>query len=146
MSPNPAKAPWYFMGLQELLVHLHPAFAVFVVPLLAGALLVALPYLRYGEAPSGAWFHSRTGARSALAAAGAALALTPAWVIADEAIRRTPPWLPSLPPAVRSGVVPLVLGCAVLAACMSRCAGCFPPRGSRRRRPCSPSWWSRSWC
>jgi quinol-cytochrome oxidoreductase complex cytochrome b subunit len=98
MSPNPAKAPWYFMGLQELLVHVHPAFAVFVAPLLAGALLVALPYLRYGEVPSGAWFHSRTGARSALAA-----------------IRRTPPWIPSLPPAVRSGAVPLLVACAVLA-------------------------------
>ena len=116
MSPNPAKAPWYFMGLQELLVHLHPAFAVFVVPLLAAALLVALPYLRYGETPSGAYFHSRTGARAALAAAFAALALTPAWVLADEAVRRTPPWVPALPPAVRTGLVPVVLVCAVVGA------------------------------
>jgi quinol-cytochrome oxidoreductase complex cytochrome b subunit len=116
MSPNPAKAPWYFMGLQELLVHLHPAFAVFVVPLLAAALLLALPYLRYGEAPSGAYFHSRTGARTALAAAGAALVLTPIYVLADETIRRTPPWLPSLSPAIRTGLVPVVLTCAVLAA------------------------------
>ncbi len=115
MSPNPAKAPWYFMGLQELLVHLHPAFAVFVVPLLAAALLLALPYLRYGEAPNGAYFHSRTGARTALAAAVAALVLTPVCVLADETIRRTPPWLPSLPPAVRNGFVPAVLVCAVLA-------------------------------
>ena len=27
LSPNPAKAPWYFLGFQELLVHLHPLFA-----------------------------------------------------------------------------------------------------------------------
>ena len=33
-SPNPAKAAWYFMGLQELLLHLHPTFAIFIVPLL----------------------------------------------------------------------------------------------------------------
>ena len=31
MSPNPAKAPWYFMGFQELLIHLHPTFAVLVI-------------------------------------------------------------------------------------------------------------------
>jgi len=114
MSPNPAKAPWYFMGFQELLLHLHPAFAVLVVPLLAAALLVALPYLRYAEAPSGAYFHSSTGVRAALAAAAAALVLAPVWVLADEAVRRTPPWIPSLPQVVRNGLVPLLLVCAVL--------------------------------
>ncbi len=115
MSPNPAKAPWYFMGFQELLLHLHPAFAVLVVPLLAAALLAALPYLRYDEAPSGAYFHSRTGAATALAAAAAALVLTPAWVLADEAVRRAPPWLPALPGAVRAGLLPVLAWCAVLA-------------------------------
>ena len=24
VTPNPAKAPWYFLGLQELLLHMHP--------------------------------------------------------------------------------------------------------------------------
>ncbi len=33
MSPNPAKAPWYFAALQELLMHLHPSVAVLLVPL-----------------------------------------------------------------------------------------------------------------
>ena len=116
MSPNPAKAPWYFMGLQELLVHLHPAFAVFVLPLLAAALLLALPFLPLGETPSGAYFHSRTGMRTARAAALAALLLTPLAVVADEAVRHAPPWLPALPTVVRTGVVPLALGCALLAA------------------------------
>jgi len=116
MSPNPAKAPWYFMGLQELLVHLHPAFAVLVVPLLAAAALVALPYLRYGEAPSGEYFHSRTGARAAAAAAAAALVLTPLWVLADEGVRRGPAWLPFLPPAVRAGLLPVLAALLVFAA------------------------------
>jgi quinol-cytochrome oxidoreductase complex cytochrome b subunit len=43
LSPNPTKAPWYFAGLQELLLHLHPTFAVFVIPLLAAIALAALP-------------------------------------------------------------------------------------------------------
>ena len=74
-----------------------------------------VPYLRYGEVPTGAYFHSRTGARTALAAAGAAVVLTPIYVLADETIRHTPPWLPSLPPAIRTGLIPVVIACAVLA-------------------------------
>src|SRR5919112_37982 len=26
-TPNPSKAPWYFLNLQELLLHMHPALA-----------------------------------------------------------------------------------------------------------------------
>ena len=33
MSPNPAKAPWYFLGFQELLLHFHPVIAVVLIPL-----------------------------------------------------------------------------------------------------------------
>ena len=32
VTPNPAKAPWYFLGLQELLLHMHPALAGVIVP------------------------------------------------------------------------------------------------------------------
>ncbi len=44
-SPNPAKAPWYFLGLQELLLYFHPMVAGVTLP---GAIitgLIALPYL-----------------------------------------------------------------------------------------------------
>ena len=39
-TPNPSKAPWYFMNLQELLLHMNPALAGVIVPTLA---LVASP-------------------------------------------------------------------------------------------------------
>jgi quinol-cytochrome oxidoreductase complex cytochrome b subunit len=106
MSPNPAKAPWYFMGVQELLVHLHPVFAVLVVPLLAVACLALLPYLNYGELPSGLWFHSENGRRTALAAAVAALLLVPAAIVAREYVVNLPKLLPFLPPAVSNGLLP----------------------------------------
>ena len=115
MSPNPAKAPWYFMGVQELLVHLHPSYAVFVVPLLALAFFLMLPYLRYREQPTGLWFHSQTGRRAALGAAVAALVLTPAYVLASEYVLRWPKLLPFLPAGVSNGLVPTLLWVAIVA-------------------------------
>jgi len=123
LSPNPAKAPWYFMGIQELLVHLHPTFAVLVVPLLAAAFLTFLPYLKYGESPSGLWFHSDNGRRTALAAAGAALMLAPAAIVAREYVVNLPKLLPFLPPAVSNGLLPtgiLVLVVLGFSALMGR--------------------------
>ncbi len=84
MSPNPAKAPWYFVGFQELLIHFHPVFAVLVIPLLAALGLVLLPYLTSDEEPAGAWFLSATGRRTAALAAGLALVTPPLLVILDE--------------------------------------------------------------
>ncbi|HXK10228.1 MAG TPA: cytochrome b N-terminal domain-containing protein [Vicinamibacteria bacterium] len=87
LSLNPAKAPWYFLGFQELLVHLHPLFAVVVVPALAAVALVALPYLGFAkDEPRGAWFLSENGRRTARLAAVVALVATPLLVVADEAL------------------------------------------------------------
>jgi quinol-cytochrome oxidoreductase complex cytochrome b subunit len=87
LSPNPAKAPWYFLGFQELLVHLHPLFAVVVVPLLGALALFALPYLGFpSDEPRGAWFLSLTGRKLARLAAIAALVATPLFVLADAAL------------------------------------------------------------
>lgn len=44
-SPNPAKAPWYFLGLQELLVYYDPWIAGVIVPTLIIVGLMAIPYI-----------------------------------------------------------------------------------------------------
>jgi len=116
MSPNPAKAPWYFMGLQELLVHLHPLFGAVVVPALALALLAALPYLSGREKTTGRWFQSPRGARLALGAAVAGVVLSTGAILVDEPLRRAPPWFPKLAPAVRGGLLPVLATGAFVAA------------------------------
>src|SRR5438045_6250861 len=44
-SPNPAKAPWYFLGLQEMLVYFDPWLAGVVLPSLIIVGLICIPYI-----------------------------------------------------------------------------------------------------
>jgi hypothetical protein len=44
LTPNPAKAPWYFLGLQELLHYFPPAVAGVLIPGLVVVALVVIPY------------------------------------------------------------------------------------------------------
>lgn len=116
MSPDPARAPWFLAGLQELLVHVHPAFGAVVLPALAAALLVALPALPRGERSTGLWFQSPRGRRTAAGAALAALALAPGAVIADALLRHRPAVLPWVTPWIRTGLVPSAFACAIVGA------------------------------
>ncbi|MDH3327741.1 MAG: cytochrome b N-terminal domain-containing protein [Desulfobulbaceae bacterium] len=89
MSPNPAKAPWYFVGFQELLLHLHPVLAICVVPVLASILLLFLPFWQGAVLPAGTWFGSKRGRGLALRAFSAGILLTSILVGVDEMLIRT---------------------------------------------------------
>jgi hypothetical protein len=54
-TPNPSKAPWYFLNLQELLLHMHPALAGVVVPTVALVALGAIPYYDSDNEHQGEW-------------------------------------------------------------------------------------------
>jgi hypothetical protein len=45
-TPNPAKAPWYFLGLQELLHYFPPVVAGVMIPGLVVIAMVVIPYFR----------------------------------------------------------------------------------------------------
>ncbi len=44
VTPNPAKAPWYFLGLQELLHYFPPLVAGILIPTLVVVALIVIPY------------------------------------------------------------------------------------------------------
>jgi Cytochrome b(C-terminal)/b6/petD len=52
-TPNPSKAPWYFLGLQEMLVYFDPWMAGVVLPSLVVGGLMAIPFLDYNKAGNG---------------------------------------------------------------------------------------------
>lgn len=113
LSPNPTKAPWYFAGVQELLMHFHPGFALLIAAgLTFGAFY--LPYLNYREAPAGVWFASANGRRTALAAALAAAVATPLAAVLDEYTVDFSAIMTGWPQAFSLGVVPTALFIAVV--------------------------------
>ncbi len=52
-TPNPSKAPWYFLGLQEMLVYFDPWYAGVVLPSLVIFGLMAIPYMDFNKAGNG---------------------------------------------------------------------------------------------
>lgn len=56
-TPNPAKAPWYFVGIQELLVYFDPWLGGFMIPLVIILGLCVMPYLDPDHKMSGYYSH-----------------------------------------------------------------------------------------
>src|SRR5258706_4475712 len=53
LTPNPSKAPWYFLGLQEMLVYFDPWIAGVVLPTFIILGLMAIPYIDINEKGNG---------------------------------------------------------------------------------------------
>jgi hypothetical protein len=52
-TPNPSKAPWYFLGLQEMLVYFDPWYAGVVLPSVVLVGLMAIPFLDFNRQGNG---------------------------------------------------------------------------------------------
>ena len=127
--PNPAKAAWYFLGFQELLLHFHPVVVTVIIPSLVALAILLLPYLDFDERHEpdtvGIWFRSRRGRRLAILNAVAGVVATAIWVVVDEATRHAA-LMPSLPSFVATGLLPLSLILIALVAywLILRARGC----------------------
>ena len=108
-SPNPAKAPWYFMGLQELLIHFHPFFAVVVFPatILAGSFW--LPYIRLKDNNHGIWFLSEKGKDAGKIALLSGFIFTIVFIMISELLPDPETILPAVPSLITNGLIPFII-------------------------------------
>jgi quinol-cytochrome oxidoreductase complex cytochrome b subunit len=107
-SPNPAKAAWYFLGLQELLLHMDPLAAMILVAIIFIGLIL-IPYWDRREDDIGIYFRSKPGRRAAIFNAILAIDLIPLLVVADEYWFDLPALLPNLSPFLATGFIPLAI-------------------------------------
>ena len=113
-SLNPTKAPWYFAGIQELLMHFHPFFAGFFIPLALIVLIAFIPYFKYEQEPTGIWFISEKGKISAKLAVLFAIIFTILLVLLNEYIVNFEAALPWLSPVISNGLIPLLIVLTVI--------------------------------
>jgi menaquinol-cytochrome c reductase cytochrome b/c subunit len=59
-TPNPAKAPWYFLGLQELLHYFPPVVAGVLAPALVVIALIVIPYFNINIEGKGVFLNNRS--------------------------------------------------------------------------------------
>ncbi len=122
--PNPAKAPWYFLGLQEL-VSYSALIGGVVVPGLLIAGLMSIPYVDRAGEGEGIWFTSLVGRRLTLACMLATVPLT-LFLIAANArygVRRIFPGAPQVMADLLNPATLLLAGIAVGSVLVGRRTG-----------------------
>lgn len=99
VTPNPSKAPWYFLNLQEMLLHMDKAWAGVILPTIALGFLAAIPYLDRSREAQGVWWGTKNSVRLAIATALFAAFVSITLVVFDAGDRTRTEyltrWIPS---------------------------------------------------
>jgi quinol-cytochrome oxidoreductase complex cytochrome b subunit len=114
ISPDPAKAPWYFLGIQELIVHIHPLLSVFLVPLLMLLAFILIPYSGRTPVNTGTWFSSPKAKKKLVGTLIFTFILIPAWILVNEFISPLGQWITGAPLWISEGMVPFILFTAIV--------------------------------
>src|SRR5689334_13013065 len=115
VTTDPAKAPWYFIGLQELLEHMHPLLAGVILPGVMVMFLIALPYLDHSRTNVGVWFSSTRGKRVVGWTALYTALVMPAYIVLDNLYSLREMLRYSAPQWVAQGLLPVaILGLLVV--------------------------------
>lgn len=113
LSPNPTKAPWYFMGFQEILLHFHPLFALFIFTITTLTVLL-IPYMNDESKNTGVWFFSLKGRQLSIITMIVGCLLTVSGIILDQFLFDFVSWMPGLSPVISTGLAPfLICLCAI---------------------------------
>ena len=86
-TPNPSKAPWYLLNLQELLLHMDKGLAGVVVPTIWIGFMMAIPYIDRSREGVGIWFTSPRGLRVTYFSAVYATVLTFSLIVLDKLLK-----------------------------------------------------------
>jgi len=87
-TPNPSKAPWYFLNLQELLLHMNAALAGVVVPGAWILFMMLIPYIDRSRQGTGVYFTNAKGKTIAKFSAVFAAVITAALVALDYFLKK----------------------------------------------------------
>jgi quinol-cytochrome oxidoreductase complex cytochrome b subunit len=96
MPENPAKAPWYFLGVQELVSYSSFGGGI-LVPLLITIALISFPYIDKGQKNTGIWFSGAKGLRVALYSGLFASSIILITILVLAAFGWIREWFPSFP-------------------------------------------------
>jgi len=114
-TTDPAKAPWYFMGLQEMLEHGHPTLMAVALPSIMVLFVLAIPYIDNSPKGAGKWFTSARGRRITRNTALYALVVMPLFILMDNFFPPRELLRGIVPDFVAQIVIPvIVLGIIVL--------------------------------
>jgi menaquinol-cytochrome c reductase cytochrome b/c subunit len=109
ITTDPAKAPWYFVGLQELLEHMHPTVAGVLIPTSLIIFLVLLPYIDRSRANIGVWFSTPRGKGIVVWTAIYTVIVTAAFVFLDNAFSLREALRNIVPVWVAQGLLPTLI-------------------------------------
>lgn len=84
VTPNPSKAAWYLVALQELLLHMHPALGGVIAPTFGLLIIAIFPYVDRSNEGQGAWFATPNAVKITLFSAAFASIFTVALILYDQ--------------------------------------------------------------
>ncbi|MBI3953551.1 MAG: menaquinol-cytochrome C reductase [Chloroflexi bacterium] len=122
---NPAKAPWYFLNLQELLLHMDKSLAGVIVPSIVLGVLMALPFIDRNTRDVGIWFATKKGVQISIFTTIYTVAWITAGVLFDESnifggFLRLLPGLTGLTATIVAGwLLPVVVMVALIGLLMA---------------------------
>jgi quinol-cytochrome oxidoreductase complex cytochrome b subunit len=117
-SPSPIKAPWYFAGIQELLLHFHPLLGGILVPLALVAFFSAVPLIPVHPKPDGTWFVSAKGRKATIPATLISFGLTFILVLADGLFPSFKQIAGNWPALMTDGLLPFVIVMGLFWICL----------------------------
>ncbi len=109
LTTDPAKAPWYLMGLQEMLEHGHPTLMAVMMPTLMVIFVIAIPYLDNSREGAGKWFTNGRGKKITFFTAIYTLIVMPIYIGLDSKFPMRDLLRGTLPDFVLQYVFPAIL-------------------------------------